>query len=728
MESTAALAMTPQPLLSSPYSSGNLSNASPAGSSFPVDHTKTGQKRSHFGANNCVDGSGIEFSSLQVATESTCSPTVSVPDSTAESECPPTPCGDLGEGATVASQPPAVTSDTNVDGQTTSAAQLHGQRCRLAAPPHLSESGATASQPACHSDQQRVDVAVIGAGLAGLTAALAVHRKTGRVVHVYEKEDADQWISSSSAAFGASPGSRGESGTLQEEYEAREILLRTNGLDALRCIDEQLACDVLECGHIVYSDCLDVFDFDVEATASSLVFGIYWSDLQQILYRHCQQYPNGIFFCFKKHLKCALSSHTPPPSSSEADSTMIVSLCASSLSPPSTVSTASSTGTPTASSPGFVNFTGGGAESGESDASKCSGKGRSRTTHDPSHLSRTENYSSSTADKHDARDCPHVKHETTHKKYSGVSLSFYNGGDVEAKLVIGADGPCSSARGDSDELLPHYREDSTDASAVKIPLQQSRFDWPRIQYQGLAEVSVDEPDLTRNIWLFHKETGSHISVIKALGPNILTWSITQQAQDSEAVENSHDVNAKQRALSVVSSILNGATGKARNVAGLLLRVIDRTSDEDIQVLRLHPPARSSCRWTRLDDQLVLVGNAAHPISPNIGQSHDLTIEDAVQLAYCLSDWEHNDSIAAQRFARIRKQSLVHVIKLSEAVHANMWLNNMEQCDESVHEMETETPSDAALFTRANFVPVRSILWAQDSQELMENAQLETEYM
>ncbi|CBZ49801.1 hypothetical protein NCLIV_002890 [Neospora caninum Liverpool] len=472
MEAAASFALTPQPLLSSAYSGGLSTGSPPARSSFPVDQAKD-KNRSQLGASDCVDGSALEFPSLQVATESTCSPTVSVPDSTVASECPPTPCGDLGEGTTVSSQEPVVASDNNVDDSTPRTTEAHGQRCRHAVP-HLGvAAGATASQPSCHSEQRRVDVAIIGAGLAGLTTALAVHRKTGRVVHVYEKEEADHWASASSGALRTSPGSRREGGTPQEDYEAREILLRTNGLDALRCIDEQLACDVLECGHIVYSDCLDVFDFDVKATASSLVFGIYWSDLQQILYRHCQQYPDGIFFSFKKHLKCAMPSVAPPSSSPEADSTMAISLSASSLSPPSTVSTASSTGTPTAS-PGFVNFTGGGSESGDGDAKECSSKGGPGTTHDPSHLSPTENYNSSNTDKQDAREGSQVKHESLHEKQAGVTLSFYNGVDVEAKLVIGADGPCSSSRVDSDELLPHYRQDSTDLSVVEIPLQQPR--------------------------------------------------------------------------------------------------------------------------------------------------------------------------------------------------------------------------------------------------------------
>ncbi|PFH31771.1 hypothetical protein BESB_022630 [Besnoitia besnoiti] len=726
MEAGASFALTPQPILSSAYS-GDLPNHLSPPRALPVDDTQPDKKRSQIGVPSptCIGGSTLDFPSLQIATESTCSPTVSTPESTAESECPPTPCGDFGERTTVVSQESVVTPADSVEPSSVAAS---GQRTRHALPPHLgvaSSSTPPATQPSCHADERQVDVAVVGAGLAGLTAALAVHRKTGRVVHIYEKEDAEYWGSPSFATHRTSPTSRGN-GALRDEYEAREILLRTNGLDALRCIDEQLACDVLECGHIVYSDCLDVFDFDVKATASTLVFGIYWADLQQILYRHCQQYPEGIVFCFKKLLKCALPNNThTSPSSAEADPTVNASLSSSSFSPPSTVSTASSTGsTPTASSPDFVIFPRGASEHGEVEAKDCSGKEGARTTEDSSQLSPTDiNKSSNKKRGHQ------LSHGGSYNKKGGVVLCFQDGVHVAAKLVIGADGSCSSARTDFGDIFRGCGNDSPDRTTGNATRQTPSHDPTRIQYQGLVEVGSDVQDLTRNIWLFHKETASHISVIKALGPNILTWSITQQAHETtEGLETGHEEEAKQRALAIVARVMEGAAGKTKDVAELLLRLVERTSYEDIQVLKLNPPPSSTGRWTRLDDQLVLVGNAAHPIASNIGQSHDLTIEDAVQLAYCLTDWEHDDSLAAQRFARIRKQSLVHVLKLSEAVHANMWLNNVDHCDEDVHEMETETPSDSSLFTRANFVPVRSILWAPDSQELMENAELETEYM
>ncbi|PHJ20379.1 fad-dependent oxidoreductase [Cystoisospora suis] len=694
MDSGASLELAPQTHLSAPYTHGNISSC-PIPSSVSPRHVMTCETTpsSVPSTSSGFRERSLKFLSLQItsSTDSTCSHTVSTPDSKA-SDCAGSPRIDSDASLSTQGGTSAEARDRSCPPEQCGSQQkTRGREASLSPPFSAANSPAASAQPS--PEQKQVDIAVIGAGLAGLTAALAVHRKTGRIVHVYEKTDGEKSFSGSSGCRPPSPGL--ERTDERESPGDREILLRTNGLDALRCIDEQLACDVLECGHIVYSDCLDVFEFDLKTTASTLVFGIYWSDFQQILYRHCQQYPEGIIFSFKKELQYTLS--TSLPSSSASIPEPLVTL--SPETPPSNASTASSSPVPSPYSLPFDHSTG--VRLTEDGAGK---RPHSGLLSDPSPLVDAA-----------LTDKAKRKSEVAQGSYQpGVKLCFYDGQHVDAKLVIGADGPHSCTRTTS---APGSRKSDTYGPAE------------RVQFQGLVEAATHEEESARNLWLFHKETNSQISVIKVLGPNILTWSLTAPAsQQSDALKKKDEEAVKNHVLDTITGLVEGATSKNKKVLEMLYRTVERTSVEDIQVVHLNPPAHASWCWTRFDDRMVFVGNAAHPISPNIGQTHDLTIEDTVQLAYCLSDWQHSDALAAQRFSRIRKQSLVHLLKLNEAVQANLWLNGEGDCDEDVHEMETETPSNASLFTRANFVPVRSIPGFPDSQQLMENAELETEYM
>lgn len=71
-----------------------------------------------------------------------------------------------------------------------------------------------------------------------------------------------------------------------------------------------------------------------------------------------------------------------------------------------------------------------------------------------------------------------------------------------------------------------------------------------------------------------------------------------------------------------------------------------------------PPAR---RWHR--DRAVLLGDAAHPTTPNLGQGACMAIEDAVVLAGCLSSAPDPET-AFRRFHRARRRQTARTVRLS----------------------------------------------------------------
>ncbi|MEI9951897.1 MAG: FAD-dependent monooxygenase [Pseudomonadota bacterium] len=66
------------------------------------------------------------------------------------------------------------------------------------------------------------------------------------------------------------------------------------------------------------------------------------------------------------------------------------------------------------------------------------------------------------------------------------------------------------------------------------------------------------------------------------------------------------------------------------------------------------PAPASSRG-----RISLLGDAAHPTTPNLGQGGSMAIEDAVVLAHCLSKNESaGDALAAYELRRVARTSAI----------------------------------------------------------------------
>jgi 2-polyprenyl-6-methoxyphenol hydroxylase-like FAD-dependent oxidoreductase len=66
------------------------------------------------------------------------------------------------------------------------------------------------------------------------------------------------------------------------------------------------------------------------------------------------------------------------------------------------------------------------------------------------------------------------------------------------------------------------------------------------------------------------------------------------------------------------------------------------------------------RWH--DQHIVLLGDAAHAVSPHAGQGASMAIEDAVVLAACIAD--QPTSLAFAAYQRLRRPRVEHVVRMS----------------------------------------------------------------
>lgn len=77
----------------------------------------------------------------------------------------------------------------------------------------------------------------------------------------------------------------------------------------------------------------------------------------------------------------------------------------------------------------------------------------------------------------------------------------------------------------------------------------------------------------------------------------------------------------------------------------------------------HPIYDSRPHWHwRRGERIVLLGDAAHPLTPNLGQGAAMALEDALALA---NYWKHSDAMA--RYERSRRGRLVAILAASRCV-------------------------------------------------------------
>lgn len=199
------------------------------------------------------------------------------------------------------------------------------------------------------------------------------------------------------------------------------------------------------------------------------------------------------------------------------------------------------------------------------------------------------------------RDVVHTGHDCTHVEQTRDSarLRFTNDEVAEADVVVAADGIHST-------LLPFVTEPSQPVYSGSIA------------YRGLLPATA-VPDWPNDRWEMWLGEGKHFLVFPVRAGTMLNYV--------GFVPRKHEVEESWSA--------PGDTGElAASFAGWdprLLRLAGNVRETFWWGLYDRAPLQ---RWTR--GRLALLGDAAHPMLPHLGQGANQAIEDAVTLAICLS--------------------------------------------------------------------------------------------
>lgn len=204
-----------------------------------------------------------------------------------------------------------------------------------------------------------------------------------------------------------------------------------------------------------------------------------------------------------------------------------------------------------------------------------------------------------------------------------VLATFANGRTAEGDVLIGADGLRSAVR------------------ARVFPAAHARY----CGYSGLRAVIPRPPSVTatKEIWGRGARFG-HIPLVDGR----LYWFTSWNAPEGEALSADQ---RRERALSVFRGWIPPVEELIRSTDPALL-----LHDDVRELTGLH---------TWVDGRIVLLGDAAHAMTPNLGQGGCSSIEDAFVLARCLAE-DAAVANALDRFEKLRRARVAGIVRDSRA--------------------------------------------------------------
>jgi 2-polyprenyl-6-methoxyphenol hydroxylase-like FAD-dependent oxidoreductase len=220
-----------------------------------------------------------------------------------------------------------------------------------------------------------------------------------------------------------------------------------------------------------------------------------------------------------------------------------------------------------------------------------------------------------------------VKVEGFHEEPDAVAVKLSDGTQTRAQLLVGADGLHSAVRaqllGDGEPRYAGYTS-----------------------WRGVCEVlGLAEPELTVEMW----GRGLRFGIVPIEAGHTY-WFAT-----ANLPEGGHDVVDPHADL----------LARFGNWKAPVRTLIEKTPAAAIVRTDIHdrPPVR---QW--FQGHVVLLGDAAHPMTPNMGQGGGQAVEDAVVLARCLAteaDW----AVALSRYQALRMKRANDFVTQSRMVGA-----------------------------------------------------------
>lgn len=207
---------------------------------------------------------------------------------------------------------------------------------------------------------------------------------------------------------------------------------------------------------------------------------------------------------------------------------------------------------------------------------------------------------------------------------SGVTAEFADGTDAEGSILIGADGIHSQTR------------------RIVFPEAPSPFYTGLMVVGGFAKDAALQPVDAKLQSRAHMIYGTNgffgYGYHDAADPTTVMWWSHQQRGEEPSAEELRSASPEM----LFEQLTDQHRGWAEPVP-TILRSAQRILWGPIYDL---PDLKT---WSK--DRVVLIGDAAHAISPHAGQGVSLALEDAICLAKCLRNASYPDAFAAYQAAR-----------------------------------------------------------------------------
>lgn len=211
------------------------------------------------------------------------------------------------------------------------------------------------------------------------------------------------------------------------------------------------------------------------------------------------------------------------------------------------------------------------------------------------------------------------------QRSGGATVRFADGREVEADVVVGADGVRSVVR------------------AGLVGDGPPRFSGETC-YRGLAEFSVEDVGMLREVQAPGRRCAVH-----PIDPHHVYWWAARRS--TPGVEES----AEERAALLGRLFAGWRFGFPEALAATPAAAILKHDLVDRRPVR---------RWSA--GHVTLLGDAAHPTTPNLGLGGCLAIEDAVVLARALAENDGDHVRAFAQYESERRARTAQVVRLSRA--------------------------------------------------------------
>ncbi len=231
-----------------------------------------------------------------------------------------------------------------------------------------------------------------------------------------------------------------------------------------------------------------------------------------------------------------------------------------------------------------------------------------------------------------------------------VSLRFADGTQAEGEIAIIADGIYSKLR---QQLFPNSK------------IRRVR----QLSFRGLAPVELDASLQCQGIEIWHLGWRFGFSQV---GPRLVYWYLIQPQNKTAASSNPVYPREPTYLLdpSLKEQTMQTALDFIRSWGDPIGEILNHTSATEViqtDLCDLIPLEQ----WTT--GRIALLGDAAHAMTPNLGQGASQAVEDAFVLAACLGKDTTIES-ALVRYESLRKPRVERIMKWS---HQAGWLSGIQ---------------------------------------------------